>query len=373
MSDDPLRDRADDILAKLKAERRQEAAEPVTAVTGGNTGELPPESGPDQPKQEQGNRVTTPVTPARVAWTAKELLRMELPEPVWAVPGFIPAGVTLLAGPPKIGKSWMALGISVAVATGGKALGKVDVEAGDVLYLALEDTARRLKSRLRMMLPRDDPGPETLTLAIECPPLPQGGDKRIAAWLDQHPKARLIVVDVYARLRGLVQASPSYQLDYQSIAMFKTLADSYGVAVLLVHHTRKAEAEDFVDAISGTAGLGAADAVLVLRRARGKVDAVLHVTGRDLEEATRALTFARALGTWELLEGPADQYTMADTRQKISGYVFENQGATPKQIADGTGLEHGMVKVTVRRMVDEEQLATDGQGHYFPVTLLPES
>jgi AAA domain/Winged helix-turn-helix DNA-binding len=353
------------------AEIADQSAEPGNTVTGGNTSLLPSKSGSDQQKDSSGNRVTA--GDRRVAWTAKELLSMDLPEPTWGVPGLIPAGVTLLAGPPKIGKSWMGLGISVAVATGGKALGKVEVDPGDVLYLALEDTARRLKSRLRMMLPRDDPGPETLTLAIECPPLPQGGDERIAAWLDQHPNARLVVVDVFGRLRGTVPANPSYQLDYESVARFKALADRYGVAIVLVHHTRKQEAEDFVDAVSGTAGLGAAaDAVLVLRRVRGKADAVLHITGRDLEEATHALTFARHLGTWELLEGSVDQYTHADTRQKIVSYISENEGVTPKQIADATGLDHGLVKVTVRRMFEEGQLNTDDKGHYFPVSLLPE-
>lgn len=375
----PSGQETDERIRKLQAAGLlgpEATAEPVTA-TGGNSPVLPPESGSDQRKGSPGNRVTplevSPAAPRRVAWTAKELLSMNLTEPTWAVPGLIPAGVTLLAGPPKIGKSWMGLGISLAVATGGKALGKVEVDPGEVLYLALEDTPRRLKSRLRMMLPRDNPGPETLTLTIECPPLPQGGAERIAAWLDQHFDARLVVVDVFARLRGPAPANLSYQFDYESVARFKALADRYEVAILLVHHTRKQEAEDFVDQVSGTAGLGAAaDAVLVLRRARGKVDAVLHVTGRDVEEATHALTFTRQAGMWELLEGSVDQYTHADTRQKILAYVTEDQGATPKQIAEATGMDHGLVKVTVRRMAEEEQLHTDGQGHYFPVTLLPE-
>jgi hypothetical protein len=355
------------------AEIADQSAEPGNTVTGGKHPVLPAKSGPDQRKDDPGNRVTAPPVTRRVAWTAKELLAMELPEPTWAIPDLIPAGLTLLAGPPKIGKSWMALGISVAVATGGKALGKVQVDKGEVLYLALEDTARRLKSRLRLML-RDEPGPDTLTLAIECPPMSHGGDKRIASWLDEHPTARLVVVDVFARLREPVQSSPTYQLDYGSVAKVKALADQYGVAIILVHHTRKLEAVDFVDTVSGTAGLGAAaDTVIVLRRARGKADAVLHVTGRDVQEATRALTFARDLGTWELLEGPVDQYTMADARQKILSHILQNEGATPKQIADATGLDHGVVKVTVRRMLEDEQLDTDSQGHYFPVTELPEA
>ena len=74
----------------------------------------------------------------------------------------------------------------------------------------------------------------------------------------------------------------------------------------------------------------------------------------------------------EATNAPEGQYTHADTRQKILAHVADNHGATPTQIADATGLDHGLVKVTVRRMAEEEQLETDGQGHYFPVTLLPE-
>jgi hypothetical protein len=287
-----------------------EPPDAVTAVTRGDTGGVTAKGGSDQPKQYSGDRVTAdrmaaPVTRPRVAWTAKELLDMDIPEPVWAMPNFVPAGVALLAGAPKIGKSWLALGIAVAVATGGKALGKVNVDQGDVLYLALEDTPRRLQGRLRTML-GDAPGPEALTLAIECPPLGHGGDERLAAWLDQHPDARLMVVDVFARLRPTQTGPTIYQGDYDAVARFKTLADQYQVAIVLVHHTRKMEAEDFVDAISGTAGLGAADAVMVLRRARGKLDAVLHLTGRDVEEATYPLEFDADIGTWKLLEGPVD-------------------------------------------------------------------
>lgn len=293
---------------------------------------------------------------------------MDIPEPKWAVPGIIPAGVTLLAGAPKVGKSWLGLGVAVACSTGGKALGRVNVDQGDALVLALEDTPRRLQSRLRTML-GDAPGPEALTLAIECPPLGQGGEERIAAWLDRHPAARLVVVDVFARLRP-VQAGPAiYQGDYDAVARFRAIANQYQVAIVLVHHTRKLEADDFVDAVSGTAGLGAAaDAVLVLRRVRGKLDAVLHATGRDIHEATYPLEFDADIGTWKLLEGSVDQYTLADTRQRLLDHVKAHQGMAPKQIAEALRLNHDLVKQTLRRMVEGEQLRSDDQGHYFPVT-----
>jgi RecA-family ATPase len=182
------------------------------------------------------------VTPPRTAWTATELMALEFPEPRWAIPGILAEGVTLLAGAPKIGKSWLALNVSASVAAGGKALGRVDVDAGDVLYLALEDNPRRLQDRLRKVL-AGSPASERLTFAVMCEPLPAGGADRITAWLDQHPQARLVVVDVFARVRGMAPPTmSSYDADYLAMGALKRIADRYGVAVLVVHHTRKASA-----------------------------------------------------------------------------------------------------------------------------------
>ena len=88
----------------------------------------------------------------RTSWTAAELLADDFPEPRFAVDGLLPEGLSFMAGAPKLGKSWMALGLGIAVASGGRALGSVPVEAGDVLYLALEDSPRRLQSRLRTLV-----------------------------------------------------------------------------------------------------------------------------------------------------------------------------------------------------------------------------
>ncbi|MER5783895.1 AAA family ATPase [Streptomyces mobaraensis] len=126
-----------------------------------------------------------PLQPAqqriRTAWTADELMAAEFPEPRWAVPGIISEGVNLLAGPPKVGKSWLSLGLALAVAAGGQAMDTVPVEGGPVLYLALEDTPRRLQTRMRKIL-GGEPAPVALTLATSCPPLPQGGNEAIAQW-----------------------------------------------------------------------------------------------------------------------------------------------------------------------------------------------
>lgn len=348
------------------------------AVTGDSTVTAmvtPPsnrETASDVGKPPGGDSGDRSDTPRRVSWTAAELMAADFPPTRWAVPHLVAEGVSVLAGSPKVGKSWLGLNLAVAVAAGGKALGRVDVAAGPVLYLALEDTPRRLQDRLRKVLGKDGPPLDGLTFVTACEALPSGGGERIGRWLAERPGARLVVVDVFARLRGATPPNvAAYDADYAAVGRAKRLADSYGVAVLLIHHTRKAAATDVLDEVSGTQGLaGAADAVMVLKRSRGEADATLHITGRDVEEAEHALSFAPDIGTWQLLDGPAYTHTLTDTRKAIHDYLAGYPGQPgPKQIAEGTGLEYDLVKQTVRRMVDDGQLRSDGRGHYtIPVT-----
>ncbi|WP_432092293.1 AAA family ATPase [Streptomyces sp. bgisy100] len=314
----------------------------------------PPEPQPLQPAQQR----------IRTAWTADELMATEFPAPRWAVPGIISEGVNLLAGPPKVGKSWLSLGLALSVAAGGRAMDSVPVDGGPVLYLALEDTPRRLQTRMRKML-GDGRAPATLTLATSCPPLPQGGNEAIAQWIERHPDARMIVIDVFAKMRGTsAPGSSAYDADYAAVGHAKRIADHYGIAVVLVHHVRKAASDDFLAEVSGTNGLaGAADATLVLKRSRGQADGVLHVTGRDVDEAEYALRFWAEAGAWQLLEGPAADHTIGDTRATILRYVREHPGAKPKQIAEGTRLDSVLVRQTCSRMANDVQLIRKAGGY----------
>jgi hypothetical protein len=314
-------------------------------------------------------RIVRPVeavpSPLRTAWTADELMAEHFPPVRWAVPRLIAEGVNLLAGPPKVGKSWLSLGLALSVAAGNNALGSIPVQAGAVLYLALEDTPRRLQSRMGKLLDGRG-GPRGLTLATTCPPLPEGGAAAIGNWLDRNPGARLVVVDVFAKVRGKPPMGVSaYDADYAAIGYAKGLADRYGVAVVLVHHVRKAGAEDFLEAVSGTNGLaGAADATLVLRRPRGEADGILYVTGRDVDEAEHALRFTADNGAWTLLDGPAGDYAMSGTRAAIVRHVRANPGSTPKAIAEATGISAGNVAKTCQRMAGDGQLVADPGGRY---------
>lgn len=301
----------------------------------------------------------------RTSWTADALMDMEFPPPTWAVPGILAEGVTLFCGPPKVGKSWLSLGLGLSIAAGGHALDSIPVERGPVLYLALEDTPRRLQTRMGKLL-GGQPAPRGLTLATECPPLPQGGDEAIMAWLDRNRDARMVVIDVFAKLRGMSPPGMSaYDADYTAVGRAKRIADAYSIAVVLVHHIRKAGAEDFLEMVSGTNGLaGAADATIVLKRARGQADGSLFITGRDVDEAEYALAFQPACGAWKLLDGPTAEHTLPDSRAAILRWLRQHGPARPKAIADGTGLTPDLARKTCQRMHDAGQLAVDAAGNY---------
>ncbi|GAB4049694.1 AAA family ATPase [Catellatospora paridis] len=299
-------------------------------------------------------------------WTADKLMGAEFPPPAWAVPGILPEGLTLLAGAPKVGKSWLSLGLGLAVASGGMALDSIPVQAGPVLYLALEDTPRRLQSRMGRIL-GGQPAPAGLTLATECPPLRAGGAQAIADWIKANRGARMVVIDVFAKVRGNNAPGISpYEADYAAMTPAKMLADRFGIAVVLVHHVRKAASEDFLAEVSGTNGLaGAADTTIVLKRGRGQADGVLHTTGRDVDEAEYALSFHAAAGAWQLLDGPAVDHTLSDTRSAILRHLRQHgQAQPPKAVAEATSLAYDTVKRTCLRMAADGQLISDASGRY---------
>jgi hypothetical protein len=304
----------------------------------------------------------------RTAYRADELMAVEFPAPKWAVPGLIAEGVTLLAGPPKVGKSWLSLNLGLSIASGTLALGTVPIQAGPVLYLALEDTPRRLQNRIRKVLAGQRACGD-LTLDTYCPTMTEGGVEYIGGWLEENPDARLVVIDVFTKVRGKppVGTNSAYEADYAAIGAIKRLADSYAVAILLVHHVRKAASEDFLATVSGTNGLaGAADAVLVLERSRAQADGVLHVTGRDVEETDYALKFDPEIGAWTMLEGLTEELLMTDSRQLISRYLRDYPGVKPADIAEALNITRDSARQTCKRMADDGQLRAKG-GAYYPL------
>lgn len=309
------------------------------------------------------------VIPTRMK--AKDLMQRILPPIKWAVPDFLPEGLTILAGRPKSGKSWLALQLALGVSSGAGALGRPAV-GGEVLYVALEDRMGRLQSRMAMQSEDEAIITNRLELWTDCPRLDDGGLDQIAAWCEANPEARMVIVDTLQKIRGKQKANGNaYEDDYATIGSIKErIADTYQVAVVIIHHTRKMSADNPLESISGTYGLGgAADSGMVLLRQSGTAEAVLHSTGRDVEETQLALAWHSDTCTWELL-GDAEHHRKNVERQTIVDIIAEaGEPLTAREIAGRIGRKLESLKMLVSRMARDGEIEPTGSGKYtVPVT-----
>ena len=285
----------------------------------------------------------------QIHWTAAELLTFEFPPILWLVDGLLTTGLTVLAGAPKLGKSWLVLAIAYAVSIGGAVLSKIKVPQHRVLYLALEDNARRLQSRLLKIGAKAS---DHLHICLEWKRGAEGvADLR--RWLEKYPDTKLIVIDTWGRF-SRVSDGNDYNQVTDAAAELKSIADEYDISILMVHHTRKQMVDDWMDGIMGSTGLAAAaDSAMVLKRGRGKREAVLSVTGRDINEAEYVLAFDNDTGTWALI-GTTSEVQETTARQEIFDWLKENGPSSPKAVHDGMK-EDGAKRsaITVRRLLRE--------------------
>ena len=227
-------------------------------------------------------------------------------EPVsFVVDDLLPQGLHLLAGAPKIGKSWLALWLCLCAAQ-GKPLWTFATRPCEVLYLCLEDSFQRIQSRLFDLT---EDAPPTLHFAVMSQQLHNGLVEQIEQFLKEHPQTRLIVIDTLQRIRTAGNDANPYASDYRDIGVLKALADKHRIAILLVHHLRKMNDDDPMNMISGTTGLsGATDSNFVLRKSQRRENtATLYCTGRDIPYRELALEFDGEDHVWKLLSDDCEQ------------------------------------------------------------------
>ena len=159
-----------------------------------------------------------------------------------------------------------------------------EVKKGTVLYLALEDTEKRLQERLFRMYGTDSA--ENLHFTIWAKQLGSGLDEQLQRFVNEHPNTKLIIIDTLQKVREAGGDKFSYANDYEIVGKLKQFADKNRICLLLVHHTRKQQAEDKFDMISGTNGLlGAADGAFLLQKEKRTSDAAtLDISGRDQQD-----------------------------------------------------------------------------------------
>jgi len=266
--------------------------------------------------------VTMP-TIARLCDLQEEIL----PETKWAIPDIWPAGLTLLVGKPKLGKSWLLLAMLLGIAKGSVVLGNMPVESGEVLYIALEDNKKRLQKRTNTVLNQAKASPNFYyTTEWNRLSPTDGGLEQMEEWLLTHPQTRAIGIDTWAKAKPKAQGhgKQQYDEDYDALTPLQVIASKHGVAIVVVHHMRKQESEDPLDMISGsTAMQGAADGFMLLYRKRGETDARLFVTGRDIEEEQELLLqFNQECASWTL-KGDASENAGTAEQQSILDVMRE--------------------------------------------------
>jgi hypothetical protein len=254
------------------------------------------------------------------------------------------------------------------LSSGGVALGTTTVSAGDVLYLALEDTERRLQQRIRQLLGTDttDTGLDRLHLVRQWPRLDEGGVAWLDRWAASHANARLIIIDTLAKVRPPIRPNGSaYTEDYAALEGLKAVADRHHIAIVVIHHLRKLSGLDPLDEISGTTGLtGVVDNVLVMRRERGRDDATLYVTGRDVDEQQLAVSFDGSTGAWTVV-GSAHEVQISQERREIIELLQTEGPKRPWEIARDLNKDPSTSRVLLRKMLANGEVMCDDTTHRY--------
>lgn len=254
--------------------------------------------------------------------------------------GLLYPGTYLLAGAPKVGKSFLVAQLAFHIST-GQPLWNFPVQKSTVLYLALEDDYRRLQDRMFRMFGVEST--EHLHFATCAKQVGSGLEEQLEMFLREHPNTRLIIIDTLQKVRELGGEAYSYAGDYEIVGKLKTFADKHGICLLLVHHTRKQPATDKFEMISGTTGLlGCADGAFLLQKERGTtMNGTLDVVGRDQGEQKLHLVRDREHLYWnldhveaEVCEAPPDPLL-----EKINTIIASTWVGSPTDLVDLLELE----------------------------------
>lgn len=265
-------------------------------------------------------------------FAASDLEEKEIREKQPLITGFLNMGTYVFAGAPKVGKSFLVLETAYHVSTGTPMWG-YETRKADVLYLALEDDENRIKERLNRMFGRELP--KNLFISTSAGDLNGKLFLQLQYALCEHPDIKLIIIDTLQMIRG---EGSGYGSDYEAVGSLKKFADTFGLCMLIVHHTRKQGAKDIFDTISGSTGIsGAADGAYVMyKEERISSGAAIDFTGRDREDKRIFLRRDPETLAWEMADPDDDIWKDPNDEllESIDAILDSNDG-----IWEGTATE----------------------------------
>jgi hypothetical protein len=297
-----------------------------------------------------------------------DIMATVYPQILWVVPGYVPEGFSVLAGRQKLGKTWLAIDFAIAVAAGGCAMGSIECEPGEVLYIDMENGPRRIQRRICTIFPKGETRPKLSQLdwATDAPALDKGLIDCLEDWRTSVPNPRLVVVDVLQRVKPPGSKNRNaYENDYACYAELQRWAIDNGIAVLGLHHTRKGGADDPLEALSGSNGLSAvADTTLVLDRDNNGM--TLYVRGRDVEEKETALRFDA--GLWSML-GEAADVRRSDERVRVLEFLIDAvEPVRNSEIVAATGMSRNALDQLLFKMVKAGEVIKVKRGMFVHPT-----
>jgi hypothetical protein len=319
------------------------------------------ECAPQQPSKEPSWK--------QGSFTAEQLQKMKFTPVSFLVKDIVPSeGVTLLCSKPKFGKSWLVYDLCIGCTMNRYVLGDIKPAQGDVLYLALEDSKRRLQQRMKKLLPTGNRWPARLTLQTEWRRLHEGGLTDIRAWFEDTKakggKPVAVAIDVLAKVRKPTGKQQVYEADYEALADLTKLANEIGIAIIMVHHTRKMAADDLMETVSGSFGVsGAVDTILVM--ANTTSGAVLDVRGRDVESKELAIEFNKNTCRW-CVRGIASEVHISDQRKRVLGALSDSsEGLAVAEIMIAARLpKRSAADVLLHRMAEKGEIERVKRGFY---------
>lgn len=309
--------------------------------------------------------------------SAANILATNIKPKHWVIPGFLPEGLAFLAGPPKAGKTWLAMMIAVSSATGRSLFG-IKVSQHSVLYIDFESDEGGIQERLNEI--RDASMPidalDHLFFGSDWPNIKSGGLEALNEYLTEYSDVKLVVIDTLALFRGVInKRGNAYELEYEATKPIHQLAQRHHCCILLITHTRKGQSDNFVSSVTGThAGTGAADTVMVLQPSSSQNNlAVLNVTGRRVKQQTHYLELRDDPNTeWVIVEGVGDSPSQKSKIRPSQQPVYDllkkagSKGMTGSEIkaALQSTMTREAFQLMVSRMAAQGILEKLGGGRY---------
>lgn len=287
--------------------------------------------------------------------SVKEIMATKYAPLKWAAEGIIPEGLTILAGRPKFGKSWLMLGLGYAISMGLPAWEYANTYQGSVYYLALEDSNRRIQSRVYAMEGYFDHYPECFKIMVDFPRIGDGFLRGVKELCAADKDVRCIIVDTLQKIRPKSAGKRNlYQAEYEDYERVQKLSIEMGIPIICVHHTKKRQGNQMpdnpVDEMSGSTGLqGVADTLIVCTRDGN--NGQMFVTGREVDEETYPMEFNRINMTWTV-SAPED--AVLDTGPLLlTAYFKTHMRITAKEAAVEFDVNQRTAKRRLNKMVEE--------------------